>query len=73
MKSETEYWLNNGTFKFLTPHVSTHMPWLGSKYTEMALASELFRISYIIHCVAIKYYISQYRRTDRWSQKLNIS
>ena len=44
MDSESEYWLNDGTFKFLTPPDSTHMPWLSSKCTEMALATELFRI-----------------------------
>ena len=39
-----KYWLNGGTFKFFITRDSIPMPLLGSKCTEIAGVTELFRI-----------------------------
>ena len=45
MESENEYWLNDATFHFSLLMNQYLCLWGGSKCTEMALDTEVFRIT----------------------------
>ena len=72
MESWSKYWLNDGTFKFLTHHDSIPRPFLVPKCTKMALATELLRILRKFILQTIQEFKSQSIRTFWWSHKVNI-
>ena len=59
-------------FLFLTPHDSTPMHWWGSKCTEMALATEVYRITTWFIIQPFQEYICQSHSNVWWIQKVNI-